>query len=210
MSSDEPCILDTVVLLYFLLVERFDLLRELVGTSLRVPLAVYDPEDRELSEEAPGRSELLSEIRQCVRHYQVLVRTDKSGQALLDRVRRADLLFDDGDLETVAMTDAELTTAAVLQSRDPLGQYGIRVPLGAGEAACVAIAHHRSWTIATDDDDALTVMHNLHEGRTYRYERIRKLLIRAGTTKRITRTEANQIHTEMRALGFWDSGKPFR
>ena len=45
MSSDDLHIVDTVVLLYFLLVERFDLLVELIGDPIQVPFSVYDPEE---------------------------------------------------------------------------------------------------------------------------------------------------------------------
>lgn len=48
MSSDDKHIIDTVVLLYFLLVGEEELLCTLLGTPLQVPLAVYDPEDRDL------------------------------------------------------------------------------------------------------------------------------------------------------------------
>lgn len=52
MSSDHKHIIDTVVLLYFLLVGEEELLCTLVGTPLQVPLAVYDPEDRDLPQQA--------------------------------------------------------------------------------------------------------------------------------------------------------------
>jgi hypothetical protein len=76
MSSRSPVlsegshIIDTVVLMYFLLVGREALLGDLMGRPLQVPLAVYDPEDRKLQEGASPRSELLSEMRQAVRHYE--------------------------------------------------------------------------------------------------------------------------------------------
>ena len=46
MSSSSNHIIDTVVLLYFLLVNETDLLCALLGRPLQVPLAVYDAEDR--------------------------------------------------------------------------------------------------------------------------------------------------------------------
>jgi len=104
---------------------------------------------------------------------------------------------------------SERRLAARLQSRDGAVQYGLRVPLGPGEAACVAIAWERVWTIATDDEDALKVLDQMHDGCTYPYERIRGLLIRSANEKLISTNEANEIHAEMRALGFWDSGLRF-
>lgn len=207
--SSEPCIVDTVVLLYFLLVEHDQLLRDLVGDPVTVPRAVYDPDDRSLPEEALRRSELLSEMRQCVRHYDVAVRTRGGRRELHDRVLRVDWLFDHGHLDVVDMTEQERLLAARLQSRDAVSVHRIRAPLGAGEAACVAIALERGWTIATDDDAAITVLDKLHGGQPYSYERIRKLLIRAANEKRLTRAEANEVHARMRRLGFWDSGTPF-
>ena len=46
MSSDGSHVLDTVVLLYFLLADEEELLGELIGWPFRVPFAVYDPEER--------------------------------------------------------------------------------------------------------------------------------------------------------------------
>ena len=209
MSSDDRTILDTSVLLYFPLVGRDDLLRALIGDPLRCPVAVYDPADRSLLEGALHRSDLLSEMRQAVRHYEVAVRTGDAPTELLDRVQLIDKMFDSGAVEVVDMDEDELGLAAQLQSRDGASEFSLQVPLGPGEAACVAIAWVRKWAIATDDEDALKVLDLMHRGRTYPYERIRRLLIRAANEKLITADEANEIHAEVRALGFWDSGAPF-
>jgi hypothetical protein len=209
VSSDQDHILDTVVLLYFLLVAQGDLLIHLLGGSLTVPLAVYDPEDRSLSDEALRHSELLSEMRQVVRHYEIAARSDQTAVESLQRVRRVDDLYDDDQLTVVTMSPPEALLAAQLQSRDRAADYGLRAPLGPGEAACVAIAWKRDRTIATDDDDALKVLGQLHGSRTYSYERIRKLLVRAADEKRITAAQANNLHAEMRDHGFWDAGTPF-
>jgi len=209
VSSDDRTILDTSVLLYFLLVGRDDLLRALIGNPLRCPVAVYDPDDRSLPDGALRRSDLLSEMRQAVRHYEVAVRTGDAPTDLLKRVQLIDTMVDSGVVEVVEMDENELGLAARLQSRDGASEFSLRVALGPGEAACVAIALERKWTIATDDEDALKVLDLMHGGRTYPYERIRRLLIRAANEKLITVDEANEIHAEMRALGFWDSGSPF-
>lgn len=210
MSSPEPsCISDTVVVLYFLLVEEDALLRDLIGDPIRVPLTVYDPEDRSLPEDALRHSELLSEMRQAVRHYEMAVRIGGAEPALLERVERIDQLFEDGALEPVELEESETVLAASLQSGDEAAEFGLRVPLGPGEASCVAMAWERDWTIATDDDAALSVLDRLHGDRTYSYDRIRKLLIRAAKENRISRKRANEIHQEMRNLGFWDTSVPF-
>lgn len=207
MSSDNDHIIDTVVLLYFLLAEQEDLLCALLGQPLQVPYAVYDPEDRIPPTDSVSRSELLSEMRQAVRHYQRVTKTGGDTEPLL-RVRRVDLLYDDGRLVPVAMTQEEYLLAARLQSTDTT-DYGIRIPLGPGEAACVAISWKRSWTVVTDDSDAFKVLDKLHGNREYRYERIRKLLIRAANEGHVTREEANDIHARMCSQSFWDSERPF-
>lgn len=209
MSSERSCILDTVVLLYFLLAGQDGLLRRLIGDPMSVPVAVYDPEERSLPQEALRRSELLSEMRQAIRHYEVLARSEPASAKLLDRLRQVDWLYDHGHLQVIALMDDERVLAARLQSHQAVADHSIRVPLGPGEAACVAIAFQRGWTIATDDAAAFTVLGELHGGRTYGYERIRKLLIRATDEKLITPAEAERIHAEMKQLGFWDAGTLF-
>ena len=207
MSSDDKHIIDTVVLLYFLLVGEEELLCTLVGTPLRVPLAVYDPEDQDLGVTANRRAELLSEMRQAVRHYESSARLTGKSESL-SRVSRIDSLYDESRLVPVPMTSQERLLAARLESADVL-DYGVRVQLGPGEAACVAISFERDWTVATDDSDALKVLTKLHRGRDFRYERIRKLLIRAAEEGHVTRKRANQLHAAMRSHGFWDTGQPF-
>ena len=203
MSSDDLHIVDTVVLLYFFLVERFDLLVGLLGDPIQVPLSVYDPGEPRDATAALLRSDLLSEMRQSILHYEASARTTGDDASLV-RVARVD-----GRIRSVAMTDDERNLAASLQSRTNVKRYGIRYPLGPGEAACIAIARTRGWTIATDDTDALTVMKNLDTTPAFRYERIRKLLTRAANEGAVSKAEANDIHHEMRIHGFWDAGAPF-
>jgi hypothetical protein len=52
-------------------------------------------------------------------------------------------------------------------------------------------------------------MRSIHGEGGFEYERIRKLLIRAGQERLVTNKRANDIHEEMRGLGFWDKGTPF-
>ena len=214
MLSEGSHIIDTVVLMYFLLVGREALLGDLLGRPLQVPVAIYDPEERELPEGATPRSELLSEMRQAVRHYEAATEAAEESESSdqetesFKRIKRIDDLYDEGGLVPVAMTTDELLLAARLQSSDATA-YGLKVGLGPGEAACVAISYTRGWTIATDDADAFKVLNRLHADRNYPYERIRKLLVRAADEGHISREEAIRLHSEMRALGFWDSGRPF-
>ncbi len=214
MLSEGSHIIDTVVLMYFLLVGQEALLGDLLGRPLQAPTAVYDPEDRKLPEGTSPRSELLSEMRQAVRHYgaaaEAAAESESSDHEIesFNRIKRIDDLYDEGSLVSIAMTPEELLLAAQLQSSDA-SAYGLKVGLGPGEAACVAISHTRGWTIATDDTDALKVLDQLHGELDYPYERIRRLLVRAADEERISREEANRLHNEMRSLGFWDSGQPF-
>ncbi len=212
--SEGSYIVDTVVLLYFLLVGQERLLGELLGKPLRVPLAVYDPDDRTLPTGRSAKSEFLSEMRQSVRHYESAAASAEESEAIdheiesFTRIKRVDDLYDEGSLVPAVMTPSELSFAARLQSTET-ADYGLRVPLGPGEAACVAISFQRGWTIATDDSDALKVLDQLHGDRPYPKERVRKLLIRAADEGRITPIEANRLPGEMRSLGFWDTGQPF-
>lgn len=203
------CIIDTVVLLYFMLTRREQLLIQLLGSPLRVPLVVYDPEEEGLPKPALQRAELLSEMRQAIRHYEIRARTSPADQIRFERLRTIDDLHRKGMLEPVPLVNDELQLAAELQSREAVTRFTVQTPLGAGEASCVAIAFRRGWTITTDDNDALTVLSELHGGGDFPYQRIRSLLIRAGKEGLVTRDEANQIHEDMRAEGFWDLGTPF-
>lgn len=208
MSSNPGHIVDTVVLLYFLLASQENLLLRLLSEPLAVPVTVYDPEERGLSEESLRRSELLSEMRQAVRHYEIAGHSGQKDPDLARRVHRVDDLYDTHRLTVVSMTSEERYLAARLQSRDAVSDHSINAPLGPGEAACVAIAWHRDWTIVTDDTDALTVLGEL-QNSNYEYERIRKLLIRAANSNMITPAEANAIHEVMTLNGFWDRTRPF-
>ncbi len=207
MSSDESHVLDTVVLLYFLLADQEELLGELVGWPVRVPFAVYDPEDRAIPLESSPQPDLLSEMRQIVRYYGSLAESNGDTESL-SKVSRVDRLHDERRLVAEAMDPLEQRLADQLQG-PYASNFGLQAPLGPGEAACVAIAHRRDWTLVTDDSDALKVLSGLSGDKPYKYERIRKLLVRAADERTITRHQANRIHAEMKAHGFWDSTCPF-
>ena len=207
MSSDGSHVLDTVVLLYFLLADQEELLGELTGWPFRVPFAVYDPEERAMPLESTPQPDLLSEMRQIVRYYDNIAESNGDTESL-QRVSRVDRLHDERRLVAEAMDPLEQRLADQLQG-PYASNFGLQAPLGPGEAACVAIAHRRDWTLVTDDSDALKVLSGLSGDKPYRYERIRKLLVRAADERTITRDQANRIHAEMKAHGFWDSTCPF-
>lgn len=203
------CIVDTVVLLYFMLTGQERLLVRLLRSPLRVPVVVYDPQERSLPDAALQRPELLSEMRQAISHYEIRAESSDLSRTRFERLRKIDELQRQGLVKPVELTPTETTLSAQLQSRDGVAGHSIQTPLGPGEASCVAIARERGWTIATDDIDALTVLSELHGGNEFPYEQIRSLLVRAGTDGFVTRDEANQIHREMQSAGFWGDEPPF-
>lgn len=208
MSSNFATVVDTVVLMYFLLAEQEALLFRLLGEPIALPLSVYDPSDVEGSGGSP-RPDMLSEMRQVERHYEVAQRTDPAAADHLARVSKVQSLVDSGHIVLVALTETELRLAARLQDPATIAEFGLKAPLGPGEAACVAITWERGCVIATDDTDALRALEHLHGDRDFSFERIRKLLIRAAESGMVTRGDANFIHTKMRQFGFWDKGQPF-
>lgn len=61
--------------------------------------------------------------------------------------------------------------------------------------------------LVTDDSDVLRALDQYMPGHPY--ERIRKLLIRAGNGGLCSPQRANEIHREIRRLGLWDRDEPF-
>ncbi|MEW6475261.1 MAG: hypothetical protein AB1679_23645 [Actinomycetota bacterium] len=209
MSSESPdSVVDTVVLRYFLLADEIDLLVELLGSPLGVPRIIFDPDE----EDVPAAAR--SEIGRSVAYQQAASRDpardeEARATALRNATRLAGVteLHAAGRIVTLDLTDAELESVGRLTSPTGCAAFGLTFPLDAGEAACVAMAVARNLPLATDDGDALRALHAL--APRHPYERIRKLLVRAATGGRVTRRRANEIHDEMRRLGFWDSHAPF-
>lgn len=204
----DPTIIDTVVLRYFLLVERQDLLLTLLGDPLRVPRMVFDPDEGDVAEAD------MSEITRSIRFQQrAAVDVGKLKEARdraarnaqrLDKVRA---MHTNGQIVVVDLDDSELELFGVLTSAEGARALGCTLALGNGEAACLAVAIRRGWVLATDDQDALRALDALSPGHPY--ERIRRLLRRAGADGLITQDEANALHAEMRRLGFRDQEPPF-
>ena len=209
LSARSEVVVDSVVLHYFLLVDATDLLLRLLGSPLQVPRIVYDPE--EAPETPPAAmSEMTRAIDYHDRRTNDPTRPPDARAAIkqsFDRLRVIHVMYERRDLRVVDMTSTELALYAKLTNPERMDEVGLRFPLGAGEAACIALAIHRGWALATDDNDALTALQALSPN--HRYERIRKLLITAVELSYITREEANDIHTAMRAVGFRDKAKPF-
>jgi len=207
-SESPSSVVDTVVLRYFLLVDRANLLVTLLGAPLGVPRIVFDPDEGDIPYAA--RSEITKSVR-----YQQRVASDPARDTAEqnDALRKAEQLAQVGamheanELVILDMTDAELKIASQMVSPSECKAFGLKFPLDAGEAACIAIGVTRDLIIATDDADALRVLRKV--APDHPYERIRKILIRAAETRNISQSEANELHAKMRRLGFWDTMSPF-
>jgi predicted nucleic acid-binding protein len=198
-----------MVVHYFLLTSRLNLLADALDPPVVLPRLVYDPDDP-----ADADDRAVSEITRGVRYFRQRSRSQEAGEdERLVAARHADRLasiqqfVDKSLIEIADMTDQELVMFANLTSKPPDDKLPRLLPLGAGEAACVAIGVHRHYTVATDDSDALRVLEHLSPAHPY--ERIRKLLIRAAEQGLIEQDDANNIHAEMRSYGFRDTTTPF-
>lgn len=202
-------VVDTVILRYFYVVDQAELLFALLGEPLLVPRVVCDPDE---GAKLPERA--MSEITRSIYVQRMRShdrRRDESERAFAaSHADRLDQVAADqvtGRIEVADLTNAETEVFAKLGSRgDPL-DVGLTFALDPGEAACVALAVERKLVLATDDGDGLKAYRALRpKGR---YERIRKLVKRAGESDLIERAEANAIHQAMCDAGFWDKERPF-
>ncbi len=206
-SPPRPAVVDTVVLRYFLLVERFDLLSRVLGGQIMVSRIVYNPEDR-------NNSTPLSEMARSVRYQQrravntrLIPVERKQAKRLAARLSAIHDCLSEGT-SSVDMTRQERRLYARLTSEDGTrDDLGITFSLGNGEAASLAIAIERGWTLVTDDNDALRAMRALRPDHPYL--RIRRILIDATDHGFVDPAEANAVHTKMRHYGFWDRTSPF-
>lgn len=202
MSFEGEHIIDTSVLSNFLLVGATDLLMKLLGSPLQVPLAVYDSDEIGSREQAGPLGEGLSEIGKGILHFTHRQRED------LERMSEVDLLYNSEQLVTIDLMPEERELFIALNTGAAMAQFGFKGVIGAGESACIAIAHFRDWAIATDDNLAHKIMEHLSDG-DYSYERTRKLLVRAADENLISKSEANRLHSEIVNKGFWDKKLPF-
>lgn len=205
----DEAVVDTVVLHYFLLVGQADLLLRLLGAPVHVPSIVFDPDEPDAT--PPGAmSELSRGIDVHHRRQRDPTASESERKQAAERAANLEVahqLAARGELAVVDMTDAERSMFARLTAPEHVAEFGLRFPLGSGEAACLTMAMERNWTFVSDDNDALRVMKRLDPGHDY--ERIRRLLGRAGKEGLVSRSEANAIHRRMRLAGFWDDQAPF-
>lgn len=208
MSSEPSTVVDTVVLRYFLFVDRLDLLLDLLGRPIAVPRMIFDPDEDNSPDSA------ACEISRSI-SYQRRVSADparddatrdiaRSNAAALEQVTVAHFR---GDLVVLDLDAEELRTMSTLTSPSGCVAFGLVLPLDPGEAACVALAVARDLVLATDDSDALRALATIDNQA--RYERIRRLLTRGANERRIKKRDANDLHRRMTGLGFRDTELPF-
>lgn len=202
--DEAPVICDTVVVNYFVAVGRFELLADVLGGTVRVPTAVFDPhEDPGLADEA------LSELRRGLALHERRASDVKVPRSVRERsagalphFRQLDDHAAAGTLEAISPTGAELAVYAELRDSARVRRFGVRAALGRGEAAMLAIASSRGLPYATDDNDAIEVGKVLLPGVSP--WRIRGLLIESVGRRLCSRAEAKEAHHQMVAFGFWD------
>jgi len=209
VSSALPsCVIDTVVLLYFLLAGEADLLLDALGRPAGTPRIVYDPDEGDVPDDA--RSEItrsISYYRQAATDPARDVTARDQAATNAKRLRGVTELYSTGNLLIMDMATEEHAIFSKATSPHGCGSYGLSFPLGPGEAACLAMAVARDLPLVTDDGDALRALRRISPDHPY--QRVRKLLIQAGEQRRITRARTNAIHRDMTALGFWDVRLPF-
>lgn len=208
-AGDAPWIADTVIIRNFLLIDRMDVLLELAGGSVFVPSEVLHPDDFSIATPAPLGP--LGELGRGLWLYRERLndpQLNETNRAVLaDRLARFESLPDlmeRGNIQVVELGDAELALFARLRDRKFLGSLGLK-RLGAGEAACLAVAISRGWVLATDDSDALRALDSLAPGCVYR--RTRQLLELAVGEGLLSCEDARSMHHSMvHRYGFWDDG----
>lgn len=208
-SSTVDAVIDTVVLRYFLFVGHAELLLHLLGEPLGVPRTVFDPDE---GEDVP--EDVMSELRRS-RHLQVRRSNDSTRSSTFRQdaahkaaaLHKIDPFVARGSFQILDMSHDERRLFSRFVDFEEAASFGLKVSLGMGEAACIALAVSRGLVLATDDNDALIALRTLN--RRAPHTRIRALLRRAATEGHIDETDANTIHRDMRRLGFWDTEDPF-
>lgn len=207
MPAPDPAVVDTVVLRYFLLAQRMDLLVGVLGEPLMVSRIVYDDED---SSQERAMSEMARSIHVQLRRTADPKRSsDEQARAgvFAERLAKVHESHAARVISVIDMTESELDLYGQLTNAARTADFGLVFPLGDGEAASLAIALERGWVFATDEADALRAMRKIR--RRHPYQRIRKILIEAAERRLIDPSEANAIHAVMRSFGFWDTASPF-
>jgi hypothetical protein len=178
---------NTTPIRHFALSGHFDLLVRLVGGLLRTPRTVFDP-----TEDPEGPQRLVSEIGQSERHWAYRSthpdRTEKWSRLRALRMRN--------DIEPIDLEDDELATFAELQTPVYARSIGFGLPLGAGEAAVVAISESRGWAAVIDDAAGRAAYDDRVPAGTVLTSRE---LLRAGVSEGVlTSPEADLVYADLR------------
>jgi predicted nucleic acid-binding protein len=155
VSQREPLICNTTPVRYFALVGQFDVLVQALGGEVHVPRQVMDP-----GEDPDGIESLVSEIARSERYW-AKRSVDPEAMQNWDRLRR---LRSRDDICVVDLEDDELGAFSEMISPWYAKSIGLAGPVGAGEAAVIAISEKRGWTAAMDDALAREVLRRRSPG----------------------------------------------
>lgn len=147
--------------------------------------------------DGPTPTSLLSEIGRSERYWSARS-GDQEGMESWNRLRAVRAR---SDIEIVDLDEAEVVLFAVVSSGDFARSLGLAAPLGAGEAAVIAIAETREWDAALDDLAATKALSHRNPG------------IRAWTSRDLLRqavlalslldsAEAQIVYEDMLAEGY--------
>jgi predicted nucleic acid-binding protein len=196
VSRPETLICNTTPVRYFALVGQFDLLVDLLGGEVYVPRQVMDPD-----EDPDGIESLVSEIAQSERYWAKRSVDPRSGgpdaTQNWDRLRK---LRSRSDIRVIDLDDHELGAFAELAGPSYARSVGLAGPLGAGEAAVIAIAERRDWTAAMDDGLAREVLLRRTPGT--RVVTTRDLVHRAVAQELLNSAEAQLVYLDMVEKGY--------
>jgi predicted nucleic acid-binding protein len=187
----ETLVSDTTAVRYFTLIDRIEILGQLMGGRIRVPREVFDPfeNSRVLPED------LLSEIGQT-ELYWARKRSPDAGT----HWSRFKALRHRTDIEVVDLVLGEAAIVAEVTARRFLRRFGKAGRLGKGEAAAIALAERRGWTPIIDDRVARAVLKVRSSGtRCYTTD---DMLRRAALAGIMSSQHAENLYQEMRRLNY--------
>ena len=175
-----------------------DLLVTLLGGRVRVPRQVFDPEG-----DPDGPEDLGSEIAVATRRF---LRRARDADAIT-HYSRLRALWQRKDIEAIDLDEDELSSYAEIKGLVFTKRLGLAVPLGDGEAAVIAIAEAREWSVIMDDAKGREAL-DLRAPGTQVWT-TRDLLVIAERQKLITRKEADSIYVDMQERSYkgpdlWD------
>jgi len=191
VSQHEPLICNTTPVRYFALVGQFDVLVQALGGEVCVPRQVMDPD-----EDPDGIESLVSEIARSERYW-AKRSVDPEAMQNWDRLRK---LRSRDDIRVIDLEDDELGAFSEMMSPRYAKSIGLVGPVGAGEAAVIAISEKRGWTAAMDDALAREVLLRRSPGSGV--VTTRELLRRAVAQGVLDSVEAQLVYADMLDTGY--------